>query len=277
MATDLLDDRLTRPVTGRAPLALVLRDPGPGRSGTDVDWSRWYLTDEEDMGEGGEQDCINYDLKSSLREWARERRWQRVHIGHDQFFAWREDHPLVRVSPDVYLYDDPPPRPLPKMWQTWLPEHHEPRFAVEVVSEEWQKDHDDNPLKYAQLGTSELVVFDPEAAAGRTRSKRRVALQVFRRAPDGAFVEVYKGAGPVPAQELDGYLVVQRDGDAVSLRLARDSAGRDIVPTENEAAALARSERDAARSERDEQRAARDEAERKLAAALAELERLRGE
>ena len=32
----------------------------------------------------------------------------------DNFFAWMEAEPNVRVSPDVYLLDDPPPPPWPK-------------------------------------------------------------------------------------------------------------------------------------------------------------------
>lgn len=65
-----------------------------------------------------------------------------------------ESEPNVRVSPDAYLLDDPPPRPRPRMWQTWRAGHLPPRFALEVASpENWRKDYEDNPPKYSLLGT----------------------------------------------------------------------------------------------------------------------------
>lgn len=36
---------------GRLPRALVVRDLSPNESAAPVDWSVWYLTDEEDVGE----------------------------------------------------------------------------------------------------------------------------------------------------------------------------------------------------------------------------------
>jgi len=70
-----------------------------------------------------------------------------------------------------------PPPPWPKMWQTWLPGHKPPHGAVEIVSEDWRKDYEDAPLKYAQLGTRELVIFDPGATVGAERRGQRVPLQ----------------------------------------------------------------------------------------------------
>src|SRR5262249_25498040 len=160
-------------------------------------------------------DDIN-EVHSSLTVLAEERGWARVRVGFDNFFAWIQAEPLVRVSPDVYLLDDPPAE-LPKSFQTWLPGHHPPRWALEIGSEErksWRKDTEENPLKYAQLGTRELVIFDPHAPlllnGGGARA--RVPLQVYRRAADGAFVRVYYGNGPVHSAEIDATLVVLRDG-----------------------------------------------------------------
>ena len=247
----------------RPPRSLeVVWDPDAEELGAEVDWSCWYLTDEEDMGEGGEQNLIIRALLSRLAVLSQERGWERVHIGSDQFFAWVEHEPLVRVSPDVYLLDDPPPRPLPSSWQTWRKEHNPPRFALEIVSEEsWRKDYEDNPPKYAQLGARELVIFDPRAALGRTRGEDRAALQVFRRSADSGFVRVLRGSGPARSEELDCWLVVLREGDAASLGLARDPRGANLVPTMAQARARAEQEREAA--------------ERRAAELEAELERLR--
>jgi len=279
---------------GRPPRAHVVMDPPPDEIGARVDWSAWYLTDEEDMGESGEQHEIIAILESVLRELARERGWQDVLVSGDQFFAWVRKEPLVRVSPDVYLLDDAPPPPHPPSWKTWREGHRPPRFAVEVVSGDerhparWRKDYEESPAKYAQLGTAELAVFDPEAAAGRAGGER-VALQVFRRDDDGAFVRVYGGPGPARSEELDAWLAVVRRGSVARLRVARDAAGLKLVPTAEEARqAEARARQAAEEAQQAEAKArqaaeeaqqaeaeARQAAEREAAALRAELERLR--
>jgi Uma2 family endonuclease len=245
-----------------------VRDPPPEELGAPIDWSSWYLTDEEDMGEGNEQGLIIDVLRSSLRQLARERGWERVFIGADQFFAWVRDEPLVRISPDVYLLDDPPEPPLPASWQTWQPGHRAPRFAVEVVSSDethpkrWRKDYDHGPQKYAQLGTSELVIFDPEVALGRVTHPERVPLQLYRREQDGAFVRVAAGAGPVYSNELEAWLIIRVD-QVARLRLAHDEQGLDLVATAEEAAEQERqrAEQERQRAEQERQRAERLEAE----------------
>jgi Uma2 family endonuclease len=219
----------------RAPLALVVRDPPD--AGAEVDWSRWYLTDEEDMGSSFEHAEIARLARSSLDELGRTEKWTSRAVGADQFFAWRPDQPLVRVSPDVYVIDDPPPPPRPKSWQTWLPGHHAPRFALEIVSDDWQKDYDDNPPKYAQLGCSELAIFDPDAVMGAA-VPARVPLQIYRRDADGAYVRVYAGPGPAPSKQLGVFLVARREGAVARLRFAYDAEGSRLVPTEAEAREL---------------------------------------
>jgi Uma2 family endonuclease len=214
------------------PRELALRGLRPEKTGLPVDWSSWYLTDEEDMGESAEQGEIIRMMLSVLKEWARERGWTRLYIGGDQFFAWVPSQPLVRVSPDIYLVDDPPP--LPDSWQTWLPEHHPPRFAVEVVSRDRKKDYEDAPLKYALLGAQELIIFDPSVVPGR-ESAQRMPLQLYRRNAVGAFLRVYAGPGPVHSVQLDAHLIVWRGDGGARLRLARDAAGHDLIPTVEEA------------------------------------------
>jgi Uma2 family endonuclease len=214
----------------RAPAGLVCHDDAR------VDWSRWYLTDEDDMGEGFEQGEIIRMLLSSLEVLGDERGWTDRLVAADQFFAWRPDEPLVRVSPDVYVLDDPPPPPRPSSWQTWRPGHHPPTVAIEIVSADWRKDYDEAPAKYWQLGCPELVVFDPDAALGRAASGR-VALQLFRRDADGAYVRLHAGPGPVHILAFDAFLAVRCDAATARLRIARDCSGTDLVPTQAEARA----------------------------------------
>ena len=251
----------------RPPRALnVVRDPV--EVGARIDWSSWYLTDEEDMGESVEQANIIRLFLAILEQLARERGWQDVYFSGDQFFAWLPDEPLVRISPDIYLQPGALPVPAPRLWETWRPDHPPPRLAVEVVSAhpsrpfDWRKDDEHNPAKYAQLGTDELVIFDPAAACGRA-SEPRVPLQVYRREQDGAFVRVHRGGGPERSETLDAWLVVTMAADTAFLRLAHDAEGRDLVPSTSEALTAAEAANEA-------ERAARELAE-------AEVERLRAE
>jgi Uma2 family endonuclease len=254
----------------------VVRDPAPEEIGARIDWSSWYLTDEDDMGEGCEQHEIIETLSSSAKELARERGWTNVLLGADAFFAWMKEEPNVRVSPDFYLLDDPPRPPLPSMWQTWLPGHRPPRLAVEIVSGDWEKDYLENPQKYALLGTAELVIFDPDAVTGVAPARqKRVAFQVYRREADGAFVRVHSGDGPAFCAELGAFLVAVREGPAARLRIARDAEGKDVVPTAAEAREAEAKARQAAERDLAEQTKARETAERELCAMRAEIERLR--
>jgi Uma2 family endonuclease len=283
----------------RPPRALnVVRDPPADEIDAAIDWSSWYLTDEEDMGEATEQHKTIAVLTASLEELSRARAWRDVLIGADAFFAWVRAEPLVRVSPDVYLLDDPPAPPLPAMWETWEPGIKPPRFAMEIVSsDDWRKDYEINPAKYAQLGTRELVIFDPDAAAGvLRRANERIPLQVYRRAEDGNLVRANRGRGPFHSAELDVWLVITLDAGVPRLRLSYDLEGLELVPTTAEAREVAererasertarevaereraseRTAREASERERASERTAREAAERELAALRAQLEALK--
>ena len=267
----------------RLPRSLnLVRDPAPEEVGAAIDWRAWYLTDEEDMGQSTEQDEIVERLKSILQQLARERGWRDVYIGVDAFFAWVEDHPLVRVSPDVYTVRAPPDPP-PPSFQTWRPGHPPPTLAVEIVSEDWKKDYEEGPAKYAQLGAAELVVFDPAALRGRGGS-RRVPLQVYRREADGAFVLAYRGSGPCRADTIDAWVLATWEGQRARLRVARDATAEDLVPTAEEARRAERALRERAEHERERAEHERERAEQRGAAAASqsarvaeENERLRAE
>lgn len=266
MKTRLLSKSTASSGLTRSPRSLeVIFNPSSETLNTKVDWSSWYLTDEEDMGESCEQNLIIRYLLSCLTQLAKERKWQNVFIGADQFFSWVEQEPLVRVSPDIYLLDHPPPRPFPDNWQTWLPGHKPPRLAIEIVSKgNWNKDYNEAPAKYAQLGTQELIIFDPQAVIKRvTKPSKRVALQVFRREVDSGFVQIYNGLGPMRSEELDAWLVVKPEGVTASLGIARNALGTDFVPSIEEVI--------------EQTEYARQQAELLLAETVAELERFKKE
>jgi Uma2 family endonuclease len=192
-----------------------------------VDWSRWYVTEEDDRGETAEQGETNRLLLNVVSELAAERGWKDVYIGSDNFFQWVEDEPKVQISPDVFVVDAPPEH-LPSSFQTWREGFRPPRLAVEIVSDDPKKDHDDAPDRYASLGARELVSFDPRATG---RRPRRELLTLYRRSTEGAFMHVYSGPGPAYSKELDSWLVTTGSGDDLRLRVARDEAGVDLVPS----------------------------------------------
>ncbi|MBI4612955.1 MAG: Uma2 family endonuclease [Planctomycetes bacterium] len=288
----------TRAEPARPPrIVTVVRSPGEDL-GPEIDWSSWYLTDEEDMGERPEQNEVIRLFVDVLRQLGRERSWgDSMYVGSDAFFAWLPAEPLVRVSPDVYLLEGPPPAPLPPSWQTWRPGHRAPILAVEVVSEDWQKDYEEGPEKYAALGARELLVFDPKAAGDKVGGRDRTPLQVFHRTDEGLFVRRYHGPDPAYLRTLDLYAVVSLDPTGPRLRLARDAAGRELVPTgeeaqaaaeeaqaaaeeaqatAEEAQAAAEEAQAAAEAERDAEREKREAGERELARLRDRLLRLEG-
>ena len=230
-----------------------------------IDWSGWYLEPEDDEGQSPEHDdAIN--LLRNLVARHLNQRGVASRVGHDAFFAWVPDHPKVQVSPDIYIVDDAP-EPLPKRFETWQPGHRPPRFALEVVSEDWRKDCVQAPQKYAQLGVRELVIFDPDSRRAPP-SHKRVLFQVFRRMADGMLVQVAQGDGPVYLAEVDAWLVAIA-GRRLQARLATDAAGQDLIATDAEAAGLERAEKESERTEKERERAEKERERAAKEAALA--------
>jgi hypothetical protein len=218
----------------RVPRALVVRDLAQDEVDAAIDWSGWRLTDDERV-ESPERVQVTHLLLSVLSQLARERGWADWYVGTEHRFAWVREEPRVRVVPDVYLLARRPEPPLPREWQTWLPGHCAPQLAMEIVAGDWRRQYEETPAKYWQLGCPELVLFDIEAATGRAPFPERVALQVYRRDPDGAYLRVHAGAEPVWLASLDAWLVVVKDGEHSALRVARSARATDLIPAEAEA------------------------------------------
>ncbi len=205
-----------------------------------IDWSPWYLTEEEDMGQSGEQDKIIDVLASSLQVLAEERSWSTVWIGTDNFFAWVEGENNVQVSPDVFVLDGLPPAGelLPRRWETWRLEHEPPRLAVEIVSADWKKDYAINPPRYDHLGVGELVLADQDAFIRDLSAKERAPFTLYRRSARDRLERVYYGNGPAYCAAIEAYLLFQPDAEGrPRARISRSANGDDIVPTWPERAA----------------------------------------
>ncbi len=204
-----------------------------------IDWSPWYLTEEEDMGQSGEQCDIITVLASSLRVLAKRQGWKSGWVGYDCFFAWVEGEYNVQVSPDVFMVENPPRvgERMPKRWETWRPDMSPPLFAVEIVSDDWKKDYRINPARYDHLGVTELVLVDPDAFADDLSAKGRAPFTVYHRSPRDRLELSYCGHGPAWCAEIAAYLCFQKTPlGRLEARISLDATGSAIVPTFDEVA-----------------------------------------
>ena len=206
------------------------------------------------MGEHELQRLIAEFLRPLLERWFASRS-EVAHAGADQFFYWVEGDPTQRIAPDVYVVPRVAQTPPVASWKLWEMSAR-PSFALEVVGQDLDKDYNDNPVLYAQLGVKELVLFDPHATS---RSRRRLRWQVFRRVKGRGLVRVEVSNGDrVRAKSLGCWLRAFEHRGHPVLRLATDDEGETLFPTEAE-----------------EERAARERAEAEIARLRAELASLR--
>lgn len=250
----------------RPPRALTLvRDPAPEELATPIDWTPWHLASADDEGQTPLCGLLVETLRSSLEVHLSTLGRNSTFVGVDPFFAWVEQDPLVRISPDLYTLREPPREPWPRIFETWRG-HPPPEFALELVTdawEGWERQAEDLPAKYTLLGTRELVVVDVEAAAGGAAAPR-IPLEVYRREADGAFVRIYRGPGLARLETIDAWLVVRKAGPHDGfLRLARDAAGTDIVPTEGEHSLAEKRRGDEEKQRGDEEKRRADEEKRR--------------
>ena len=134
---------------------------------------------EDEMGESVLHKVIVHLLWTQVQRWVAGRE-PPCFVGSNQFIYWVQYAPTRSVAPDVYVLPGVPSDAAPKSWKVWET-GVVPSFALEVVSDDVRKDYEESPVRYAELGVRELVVFDPEGAT----SPDRVRWQVFRRVARG--------------------------------------------------------------------------------------------
>jgi Uma2 family endonuclease len=227
----------------------------------------------DNMGDPTLQTLISVLLLALIKRWLATQ-GKPTFVGMNQFFYWKQFDPSECVAPDVYLLPGVSLTPRVGAWKTWETGKL-PTFALEVVSQDVDKDYLASPPKYDRLGVKELIVFDPDFAS----SSRRVQWQVFRRVKNRGLAKVEAtNEDRVYSRVLGCFLRAVGTGDEVRLRLGTGAEGDALVPTDEEACAQASAERDEATAERDEARSAQERAEaevRKLRAELAKLGRAR--
>jgi hypothetical protein len=196
----------------------------------------------------------------------------RVRVVRNLAVRWDRANPKVGVDPDVTVLKPAPKAADLRSLRTWLPDHHPPLLAVEVVSEtNPSKDYVAAPEKYAASGTRELWLFDPLLAGPAVRGGPW-RLQVWQRKKE-RLVRVYAGDGPFRSAALGAYAVAVEEGR--KLRIADDAAGSRPWLTRAEAALAAKdaalAAKEAALAELAEERAALAEERAAKEAALARV------
>jgi Uma2 family endonuclease len=231
----------------------------------------WALG-EETMPESVLHDEAVALLRAILAWWARGHHGMQV--ARNLAIRWDQEHPQFGIDPDVCVLSPAPPegRDLRSV-RTWMPDHHAPVLAIEVVSESNpRKDYEVAPEKYAASGTRELWIFDP-LLSGPSAHGGPHRIQVWQRDADDRLVRTYAGDGPARSTLLGAYLVVVSDG--VSLRIAEDADGTLFWLTSEEAERTAKeAERTAKEAERTAKEAERTAKEAERTAKEAALLRI---
>jgi Putative restriction endonuclease len=237
---------------------------------------------EDDVAETLLHFRIRSLLHLLLQAWF-EDRGERALLLTDQFVYWVEGDERTNLAPDLLVLPGEDPERSVTSWKVWE-EEAAPGFAMEVVSEDIDKDYVEAPVKYAELGVTELVIYDPLVPKhGRTR---RIRWQVYRWV-DGRFEKVVEtNADRVESVALGCWLVEVGEKPGRRVRLATGADGQLLVPTPEEAAraavqeaqAAAQSAQAAAQSAQAAAQSAQAEAERerrRVAELEAEVQRLK--
>jgi hypothetical protein len=224
---------------------------------------------EEKVGEDILQRWIMELLRPLCERWLASRKVLAL-VGADQFIYYRQHAPTVRVSPDTYVLPGVRPDTRVSFWKTWET-GIVPSFAFEIVSKDWEKDYAESPVRYAELGVSELVIFDPAPE----RHPDGVVWQVFRRVGDRPLRQIEASQGDrVRSKVLGCFLLVVGSDDSLRVRLALGPRGDALFPTAEEAE---RAEKEAALVAKAAALAAADTAVAERDVALARLARLEAE
>lgn len=228
------------------------------------------------MGESGLQLWVRQILIDLLRNYF-EVVEKPVLVGGDQFIYYQQGAPQLKVAPDVYVIEDAGvPITQVRSWKTWEHEGRAPSLAIEVVSEDHQKDYGAELIeRYEALGALELFRYDPACAPLSTRRAKegRALLSHFVRDGQGKLVEQ---ALPVPTQaksaRYDFWLVHEASR---TLRLGVGPKGSVLWPTSRERAEAEarRAQAEAERAQAEARRATHLEEENQRL--REELERLR--
>jgi len=187
-----------------------------------------YPVSDGEMGEGSVHRAVTDLVRALIAQWLSSR-GERAFVGSNQFIYWRGKSRKEQIAPDVYVLPGVEPESRIDHWDTRT--GVAPSFVLEVVSKDIPKDYVRAPLRYSEVGVSELVLFDPDAQL----STKRALWHVYRHR-GGRFVLSERTARDrVRSTVLGCYLRAVGEGDRQRVRLATGARGERIFPTVEEA------------------------------------------
>jgi Uma2 family endonuclease len=187
-----------------------------------------------DMGSNSLETFIRELLRPLVEQYLRDRGTPKF-VGSDQYIYWKQYNATRSVAPDLYVVSGLPPQAKVSCLQTWKGANLVPSFALEVVSEDKQKDYVRSPARYAELGTKELILYDPEWQE-RPRGEGR-KWQVFRRLRTRGFVRVaVSNEDRVYSKQLGAWFREIPMPMGPRIRLAVGEQGETLYATELEQA-----------------------------------------
>lgn len=170
---------------------------------------------------------LHVELRTALYQLVRLALGDRVIVGTEQFVYFDASNPKRCLAPDLMVWVGAPDE-IFGAWKVW--ERGAPHVAVEIVS---PSDAPPGPWKkkleqYVQCGVREVVRFDPVAKKGRLRIWDRIEGDLVERDLSSPAGQLCDALGLYWCLTVDPTL-------GLMLRLARDRAGRDLLPTLEEA------------------------------------------
>ncbi len=221
-----------------------------------------YFPGSEEMPETNR----HMELRTALYLILKQELAARATVGSDQFVYFDPTTSKKKLAPDAFFKLGVPHKTF-RVWKTW--ERGAPDVAVEVVSDSDEGDEDwgQKLERYRAAGVAEVVRFDPDDGERPIRVWDHVAGDLVEREPPD------DGAAECACLGLF-WVALPHPAFGRILRLARDRAGRDLLPTPEEAQARARQEEARARQEEARARGEAERARDALAVEVAELRRM---
>lgn len=223
----------------------------------------WVLT-EDKVPESTVHNDVAKRLELLLDAWAA-RTPRSVRIARNLAVRFIEKAPRIGIDPDVCVLEPAPAEHDITSLRLWHPGHVAPRLCFEIVSANHpHKDYREIQDRYAAMGTSELIVFDPQLV-GPEALGGPVPLQKWVRT-GSLFEREAFGDAPVYSAVLSAWVIARGE----RLVIADDRAGASAWHTEAE---LAKSSARKERAEKERERALRLELEREIAELRAKASR----
>jgi len=167
------------------------------------------------------------ELRTALYQILKRELAGRATLGSDQFVYYDPTNAKKKLAPDAFAKLGVPHATF-RVWKTWL--RGAPEVAVEVVSDSDEGDEDWGIKleRYRAAGIGEVVRFDPDDAEQPTRVWDHI---------DGDLVERARPADGVFECSCLGlfWVAVFHPMFVRMLRLSRDRAGLELLPTPEEA------------------------------------------